>query len=227
MRRAASLIVIMAACAVLPAASAQAAAPVLGKSGLFPTGRGWGTAHPRTIFNGGSPGGLAEQIRWTRWGRATARGQGLVAAYRPQGGYYAQRVPIQFRASRLGRCPGSTKRAYTRLISRSHDRPGGSYGDWSPWTLDLCDAGATPRRCGLVAFTPNSDDGAFSITAWDTSCTTAQAVATASRDRPVRQRPPAFTARGFRCSGFYSGESLPSVLWRCTRNTAVVSFTRS
>lgn len=106
---------------------------MLGRSGLFPSGKGWGTAHPRTIFNGGSPGGLAERIRWTGSGRATARGQGVIAAYKPRGGYYATRVPTSSR----------------------------------------------PRAWGAFA------------------------------------------------AGFYSDEGLPSVLWRCTRNTAVVTFSRS
>ena len=43
---------------------------MLGKRGLFPGGEGWGTAHPRTVFNGGSPGGLADKIRWTELGQA-------------------------------------------------------------------------------------------------------------------------------------------------------------
>lgn len=216
---------------LLAAAPASAATPVLGKRGLFPGGEGWGTAQPKTIFNGGSPSGLADKIRWTGWGDTTARGSGVIAAFRPEGGYYATRVPIQLRASRLGRCPGSSQRAYRRLIFRAHDRPGGAYGDWSAWTLDLCNANAKPKRCGLVAFAPDSDFGAFDITGWDTTCATARDVARPSRDVAIRPGSPAkyrYTANGWICNGYSLDDvGLPSITFTCNRGTAVVGFNRS
>lgn len=217
--------------ALTAAAPAQAASPVLGKLGLMGKyGKGFGKAKPSVVFNGGSPGGLADKIRWRNWGGKTATGRGVIAAYRPEGGYYAKRVPIQLRATRLGRCPGGKRRAYTRLVARSHDRPGGRYGDWFPWTLDLCDFDAEPDRCGSVAYEPNTDWGASDVTAWDTSCDTARAVAAAAKTRPLRpgdmkQR---FVTDGFACNGYsLEGEGLPSTTWTCTRGTAVVGFKQS
>lgn len=232
MRRATIVAIFLVAGYVLVGASpASAATPVLGKRGLLPNGKGWGTAQPRTIFNGGSPGGLAEKIVWTHWGRATARGRGVMYAYKPEGGYFDERVPVQFRATRLGRCKGSSRRAYTRLIFRAVDRPGGAYGEWMPWRRDLCDDSAEPAECGSVGFAENSDYGAFQITTWDVSCSVARAVATASRDVTLKAGSPAnyrFRARDFRCTGYsFEGEGLPTISFTCYRNTAVVTFNRS
>lgn len=48
-------------------------------------GRGWGRTRPKTIFNGGSPEGLAHHIRWRRWGKKVTVGRGLIAIYHPAG----------------------------------------------------------------------------------------------------------------------------------------------
>lgn len=105
--------------------AAAADPPVLGKKGLMRYGKGWGAAHPRTIFNGGVPDGSVSGMTWRHWGAATATGVGKKPAYRPGGGYYASLVRAELRATRLGRCPGSGRRAYTRLIVRAQTRPGG------------------------------------------------------------------------------------------------------
>jgi hypothetical protein len=38
--------------------------------------KGYGHAHPNTIFNGGDPTGVVQKIRWTGWGRPQAVGWG-------------------------------------------------------------------------------------------------------------------------------------------------------
>jgi hypothetical protein len=213
--------------AAAPAAAADG--PVLGKPGLFPGGAGWGTAKPRSIFNGGSPGGLARDIRWRNWGAATATGAGRMAVNRLGGtGYYSRLVRVEFRAKRLGRC--GDRRAYTRLIARAQEKPGGRFRPWHPWTLDLCDWHAEPAPCDPVEFTPGSGEGAREVAAWDTDCATARQVATASGAVPLdpsrsvdgiaRYR---FQSRGFTCHGYsYASGDHAEILWSCLRDTAVV-----
>ncbi len=235
-----NLWVTLAAAAALcacPAAALGGQGPALGSKTLYGKfGAGWGKAHPRTIYNGGSPGGLAVHIRWRDWGAPVARGMGCIAAYRPRGNYYAKRVQIKFRASRIGRCPGSKRRAYTRLIARAQIRPGGPWGDWFPWALDLCDRRAKAAPCESVAFSPEdgpSEDGAFEITAFDVDCGTAQAVARESNaialDLGPHERGYAkyrfVSSGGFVCNGVsFDDETLPSISWTCSRETAIVSF---
>lgn len=83
----------------------------------------------------------------------------------------------------------------------------------------------SPRRnrdCGDVAFTPNSDDGAFQINVVGASCDIARGVARAAR----RQEGLAYRAQGFRCNGERrEGEALPTVEWICVRGSdALVVF---
>ena len=221
----------VAACLCLVSPAAAAATPVLGKKGLMPYGKGWGTAHPRTIFNGGAPSGSVSNIRWRHWGAATATGSGRAPQYRPSGGYYAKRVRVQLRATRLGRCPGGHRRAYTRLIVREQTRPGGPFGDWFAWTLDLCKFDAEPAPCPAVSFAPERSDGAADLGAWDTDCQTAQAVALASKAIAFDPGPHAggfaqyrMQSQGFVCSGS-SLDDRPSIAWSCLRGTAVVRWT--
>lgn len=213
-------------------ASAKPSSPVLGVKRLMGQyGKGWGNAHPKTIFNGGSPGGLAKRITWLGWGSSVANGIGQIAAYKPGGNYYRELVPIQLEASRLRSCAGSAgKRAYTRLIARARKRPHGPYGDWFPWTLDLCDMTAEPTQCGSMSFTSSSEDGAEEITAFDTSCTMARSVARDSRavrikpgDAKYRLRSHSFVCRGY---SFDYDALPPTISWTCSRNTAVVTFSR-
>jgi hypothetical protein len=232
MRALAYALFIVTSCLGMVSAAAADDPPVLGKKGLVPYGTGWGTAHPRMIFNGGAPAGSVSAIRWRHWGAATATGVGRQPIYRPGGGYYAKPVRAELRASRLGRCPGSSRRAYTRLITREQTRPGGPLDDWSPWALDLCDFNAEPAPCGSVSFAPDNGDGAFEIVAWDTDCQTAQAVATDSKSIPVDPGPHAdgmadyrLKSQGFTCSGHSSDDDQPPKIgWSCLRGTAVVRF---
>ncbi len=215
-------------------ASAQAPEPVLGVPGLYGEfGEGWGTAHPERIFNGGSPSGLASGVAWQAWGSPSALGTGQIALYRPEGGYYDAPGAIELRASALGSCANAPAQpAYTRLMARIPQRPGGKLGDWFPWTLDLCDPEARATACRSVTFIKNSGSGAFEATAWDTGCATARKVAKASRRVPIRfggkdLHKYRFRAFGFACNGYsFDSDELPSISWTCTRNTKVVTFTR-
>ena len=106
---------------------------VLGKKDLLMYGIGWGTAHPRTIFNGGDPNGRAWGLHWTRWGASRSLARGRTWIFKPAGGYYSKPGAIELRASRIGRCTAGGPRAYTRLQAREAVRPGGPLGRWFVW----------------------------------------------------------------------------------------------
>jgi hypothetical protein len=97
-------------------------------------GKGFGTAAPREIFNGGDPSGLVEKIRWSHWGQRTATGWGETSIFKPHGGYYPQLVRSELRATRLGRCSTTGRRGYTHLEERVPSRPGGPLGKWFAWS---------------------------------------------------------------------------------------------
>lgn len=97
-------------------------------------GEGWGLAHPRRIYNGGSPSGLVIRIHWKHWGANRAFGHGRTFLYRPGGGFFKRPGRIMLRAQRLGHCPRHTRFAYTHLAYRIARRPGEPVrGDWHPW----------------------------------------------------------------------------------------------
>jgi hypothetical protein len=115
-------------------AAAGGVVPVLGTPSYAVDGEGWGTAHPRRIFNGGDPSGLVIRIHWRHWGRARATGVGRTYVFRPGGGYYPGSAKIVLRAKRLGDC-GDGVPAYTRLFFREARRPGGPVvGRWRAWS---------------------------------------------------------------------------------------------
>lgn len=116
-----------------PPAAAGPEPIVIGAKDFVSSGVGWGTVRPRVLSNGGAPSGVAYRIRWTGWGTAQPRGRGVIAAYRPGGGYYAQPVTIRLKAFRIGTCDGRT-RAYLRLAFSAQDRPGGDFGPWRLWS---------------------------------------------------------------------------------------------
>ena len=107
--------------------------PLLGSSVFYaPQAKGFGTAHPSTISNGGDPSGIVTRIRWTGWGRPTAIGYGLNSIFKPNGGYYPRLVRIELRAQQLVRCDG--KLVYRQLSVRLPTRPGGPLGKWFLWS---------------------------------------------------------------------------------------------
>ncbi len=95
-------------------------------------GRGWGTAHPRLIFNGGDPSGKVWNIRWRHWGAPVATGQGLTWVARPEGSYYAKPGAIEMRGFLIKKCGPPGSRAYTRLRVRVAST-GGQFSRWYLW----------------------------------------------------------------------------------------------
>jgi len=107
--------------------------PLLGSSVFYaPQAKGFGTAHPSTISNGGDPSGIVTRIRWKGWGSPTAIGYGLNSIFKPNGGYYPRLVRIELRAQQLVRCEG--KLVYRQLSVRLPARPGGPLGKWFLWS---------------------------------------------------------------------------------------------
>jgi len=77
------------------------------------------------------------------------------------------------------------------------------------------------RGCGDVAFTPQSDNGAFAIQATGVDCATARQVAAGAEDR----RGGAYSAAGFSCrSTGTTGGPLPATRYRCEGGGGVVTF---
>ena len=156
-----------------------AATVVLGASAFAPNGDGFGTAHPRQIFNGGDPNGTVSSIHWTGWGRAMAHGRGLNPIFRPGGGYFAHRARVRLRAERLGSCGAGP--AYTRLSIRFPQWPGGPLGPWWRWaaakticTAGEIDASNPPGNCGRVGSRNDAPGTVFSIVAYRLSCRAAK-----------------------------------------------------
>jgi hypothetical protein len=128
-------LVLVVAAASRSGATPGADEPVLGSPAFMaPEGEGWGTPHPRWIFNGGDPAGSVSRLHWKDWGDPAATGRGKTPLLRPGGGYYRRPGKIELRADHLGSCPDGTY-AYTRLHFRIAHRPGGPLGHrWHGWT---------------------------------------------------------------------------------------------
>jgi len=132
------LVAAFVAATLVPVTAADAGTePVLGSSAhLAPAAKGFGSAHPRRIFNGGDPSGVAAQLEWRHWGAATTTARGVTWLLRPEGGYYSRPGRLVLRASGIGTCPDGTA-AYTHLEFRIADRPGEPAGKrWRPWAGD-------------------------------------------------------------------------------------------
>jgi hypothetical protein len=94
--------------------------------------RGWGTAHPRLIFNGGDPSGKAWNIRWQHWGAPVATGRGLTWVARPKGSYYAKPGTIEMRGFLIKKCGRRGSRGYSRVRVRVAST-GGHFSRWYLW----------------------------------------------------------------------------------------------
>ncbi len=95
-------------------AAPVAATPVLGSTHLARGGQGFGAVKPPTVFLGGDPTGLLQNVTWHAWGTSKATGDGT-GYYPPPGKPVAAavRVPVVLRASSLGPCKG--RLAYRHL----------------------------------------------------------------------------------------------------------------
>src|SRR5438270_6538271 len=103
-------------------------------------GVGWGACAPRYTTNGGDMASQASRIHWTGWGHPVAMGRGVTWLDTNSGASLGP-VPIQLRASDIGRCSPRGQRAYRRLKYRAPARVGGPLGRWKVWTVA---AAATP-----------------------------------------------------------------------------------
>ena len=143
---AALTVVVLSVVLVITASRSQAVGePVLGSPAFMaPYGEGWGTPQPKSVFNGGDPGGSASKLRWKDWGEPAAIARGRTPLLRPGGGYYGRPGKILFRADHLGHCPDGTY-GYTRLHFRIAHRPNGPLGHrWHGWTTtngNICTTG--------------------------------------------------------------------------------------
>jgi hypothetical protein len=127
------VLVICALGAALAASAAAAANPVLGaKAFAAPNGKGFGTAEPKEIFNGGDPSGSVRNIKWSGWGNPSAIGYGLNPIFKPHGGYYRKPARVELRATSLGKC--GKRAAYRKLEIRAPKKPGGELGKWVSWS---------------------------------------------------------------------------------------------
>ena len=125
-----------AAIAVASAAGAAASLPTLGSAhyatrigGPSP---GFGTAAPSRLDANGDPGSVVYSVRWSGWGRTTAFGHGKSYAPGLHGGWTSTLLPVELRASDLGRCRAGGPRVYRRLSIRAHGEPG--VRGWTPWS---------------------------------------------------------------------------------------------
>jgi hypothetical protein len=119
--------------------SAHAVVPVLGsKKFEIPSGSGFGTPHPKKIFNGGDPSGLAFHLVWSHWGGAVSTATGKSYAAKKSGGLYPA-GRIELRASDLGHCTANGPLAYRHLRAREAP-PHKSFGRWFNWsdTKTIC-----------------------------------------------------------------------------------------
>jgi hypothetical protein len=89
---------------------------------------------------------------------------------------------------------------------------------------------AQAPQCGLIAFAPQGENGAFQIAARDTSCEQARTVAGASRPTRFRHGDPRYTELGFACSGRseqLGGHGKQVVAFVCVRDRSIISFLRA
>jgi hypothetical protein len=96
----------------LPAAIARGTSPVLGSKQAFPSGKGFGSVKPRTVFLGGDPTGYVSSITWHNWGasRSVGYGEGWCPGQSVAAGHPCSAA---LHLSGLGTCHG--RRAYTKL----------------------------------------------------------------------------------------------------------------
>lgn len=106
---------------------------VLGSRTSFqPGGKGWGTAQPFAVDDGGDPSGKAWGLRWVGWGRGTASAAGFTYLA-PTSSRGWRKGRLQLRASRIERCAAAGPRAYTRLQVRVAELHGGAFSAWRLW----------------------------------------------------------------------------------------------
>jgi Cu-Zn family superoxide dismutase len=83
-------------------------------------------------------------------------------------------------------------------------------------------------NCQTIAFTPNSEDAASSVTATGLSCAEAEAFVRIAGRQTSSGGPAQVTVEGYRCVRVRSVQDpLPQAFYECTSGTKKVTFTRS
>ena len=82
-------------------------------------------------------------------------------------------------------------------------------------------AGTAAKRCGQIAFTPNSDDMASRIRATGVSCRTARRFIRAVDGTAPRR------FRGYRCTSRSLDTELPSRRYRCVDGSRRISWVKT
>ncbi|HZI39487.1 MAG TPA: hypothetical protein VFF24_14360, partial [Acidimicrobiia bacterium] len=84
-------------------------------------------------------------------------------------------------------------------------------------------------KCGMVGFTPNSEDAASDITVTvGTSCDAARQFVEIAGQQTSSGGPDEVVVDGYRCVRTETAEDpLPRSNYRCTKGTTVITFVRS
>ena len=83
-------------------------------------------------------------------------------------------------------------------------------------------------RCGMVGFTPNSEDAASEITATGIACDDAEAFVRVAGERTSSGGPDRLDVSGYRCVRTGSEQDpLPLSRYECTNGDKKVTFVRS
>ena len=87
---------------------------------------------------------------------------------------------------------------------------------------------AGTQSCRTVAFTPNSEDAASSVTATGLSCAEAEAFVRVAGTRTSSGGPSSVNVDGYRCVLTRSvPDPLPQAFYECTSDSKKVTFVRS
>jgi hypothetical protein len=87
---------------------------------------------------------------------------------------------------------------------------------------------ATTLNCQTVAFTPNSEDAASSVTATGVSCAEAEAFVRVAGARTSSGGPAQVRVEGYRCVLVRSTqEPLPQAFYECTNGARKITFVRT
>lgn len=104
----------------------------------------------------------------------------------------------------------------------------GDDGDDGPTPTTTTTAPAGTRSCETIAFTPNSEDAASSVTATGLSCEEAEAFVRVAGRRTSSGGPSSVSVDGYRCVLTRSVQDpLPQAFYECTSGDKKVTFVRS
>lgn len=125
-------------------------------------------------------------------------------------------------AEEPGATPGTTASTTTNAATTATSATTTAETTTTPTTA------AVTRECGLVGFTPYSEDAASDIRATGVTCDEARAFVNVAGRRTSSGGPPSLEVEGWRCGvTATSMDPLPTSSYRCTEGAATVTFVRS